>query len=139
MTLPDNIDRCLGFGDDPEDWLDECHTCQRRTSPGGQVFMKPPAIIAFFCEFVIPEDINDSFSSPRPTWRALQVMDAYFSTLHKTPDQSVAAALRAAVAHVFSKPPYCEDYDEFGQGAMASYIKYKDELLAIVTELEALK
>jgi hypothetical protein len=60
MTLPSNIDRCRGFGDDPEDWLDECHTCQRRTSPGGQVFMKPPAIIAFFCEFVIPEDINDS-------------------------------------------------------------------------------
>jgi hypothetical protein len=60
MTLPDNIDRCRGFGDGPEDWLDECHACQRRTSPGGLYFMKPPAIIAFFCEFIIPEDTNDS-------------------------------------------------------------------------------
>lgn len=56
MSLPADIDRCAGFGDGPEDWLDECKTCQRRTAAGGDVFMEPPSIITFFCEFVIPGD-----------------------------------------------------------------------------------
>lgn len=61
MTLPADVDRCRGFGPTPEDWLEECHTCQRRTSPwaglpGGEQFMQPPTIITFFCEFVIPGD-----------------------------------------------------------------------------------
>jgi hypothetical protein len=56
MTLPANIERCRGFGPTREDWLDECHTCQRRTAAGGEVFMKPPSVIGFFCEFVIPGD-----------------------------------------------------------------------------------
>ena len=61
MTLPANIERCRGFGDGPEDWLDECKTCQRRTAawgglPGGGVFMEPPPVIGFFCEFFISGD-----------------------------------------------------------------------------------
>jgi hypothetical protein len=54
MTLPANIERCRGFGDGPEDWLEECETCQRRTAAGGGVFMQPPPILTFFCEFNIP-------------------------------------------------------------------------------------
>jgi hypothetical protein len=54
--LPADVDRCIGFGPTPEDWLEECHTCQRRTAAGGGQFMQPPTIITFFCEFVIPGD-----------------------------------------------------------------------------------
>lgn len=56
MTLAHDIARCRGFGDGPEEWLEECLTCQRRTAPGGEVHMQPPLIIAFFCEYYIPED-----------------------------------------------------------------------------------
>jgi hypothetical protein len=31
MTLPANIERCRGFGDGPEDWLEECQTCHQST------------------------------------------------------------------------------------------------------------
>lgn len=55
MTLPHHIARCRGFGDGPDDWLEECHTCQRRTAPGGERNMEPPKIITFFCEYWIPE------------------------------------------------------------------------------------
>lgn len=54
MTLPADIARCPGFGDGPEDWLEECGTCQRRTAPGGEVHMQPPTIITFSCEYHIP-------------------------------------------------------------------------------------
>jgi hypothetical protein len=70
------------------------------------------------------------------TFPASQVLDA-FRNGPSPSIRSVAAALRAAVAHVFALPPCCEDCNEFGQGAWAAYIKYRDELLAIVTELEA--
>jgi hypothetical protein len=58
VTIPADIERCRGFGDGSEDWLRpyECHTCQRRTAAGGEVFKKPPSAIAFFCEFFISED-----------------------------------------------------------------------------------
>lgn len=56
MTLPGNVARCAGFGDGPDDWLDECHACQRRTAPGGEWMMKPPAIVAFQCEYLIEPD-----------------------------------------------------------------------------------
>lgn len=55
MTLPADIARCAGFGPTPEDWLDECTDCLRRTAPGGEVHMEPPSVIAFFCEYHIPE------------------------------------------------------------------------------------
>jgi hypothetical protein len=59
MTLPHDYARCRGFGKGPEDWLDECHTCQRRTAAGGEMFMKPPSIITFVCEFFIPGGFDD--------------------------------------------------------------------------------
>lgn len=49
------IARCPGFGDGPEDWLEECHDCQRRTAPGGELW-SPPLIVALWCEDYIPPD-----------------------------------------------------------------------------------
>ena len=56
MTLPANIKRCPGFGDGPEDWLEECETCQRRTDAGGEGFMEPPQVVTLWCEHYIPPD-----------------------------------------------------------------------------------
>jgi hypothetical protein len=56
MTLPNDYARCRGWGDGPEEWLDECHDCQRRTAPPGEQGMEPPQIITFFCEYYIPPD-----------------------------------------------------------------------------------
>jgi len=50
MTLPHDIARCDGAG-----W-DECHDCQRRTAPGGEVHMAPPPIVTFACEYYIEPD-----------------------------------------------------------------------------------
>ena len=55
MTLPADIARCSGSGDD-EGWREGCEDCQRRTDRSTfplQVWMKPPAIIAFECEYRI--------------------------------------------------------------------------------------
>ena len=61
MPLPDDVERCPGEGsweDGEWDWREGCHDCQRRTSPGGRVTIKPPAIIAFECEYRIgPEEV----------------------------------------------------------------------------------
>jgi hypothetical protein len=54
--LPHDIARCPGWGDGPDDWLEECHDCQRRTAPAGDYFMAPPPIIALWCEAYIPPD-----------------------------------------------------------------------------------
>lgn len=56
MTLPDHITRCDGFGDGPDDWLDECGDCQRRTAPRGAdaVVAPPPSIVTLWCENYIP-------------------------------------------------------------------------------------
>ena len=52
--------------------------------------------------------------------------------------QCIAAALRAAAEQVISPlPPPCEDFDEYAQGFLAAHVKYRAELLAIATELEA--
>jgi len=56
MSLPADIARCPGWGDGPEDWLDECQDCQRRTAPGGEAQIGPPAVVAFECENYIPPD-----------------------------------------------------------------------------------
>lgn len=56
MTILADIARCRRFGDGPEDWLDECFTCQRRTASGGELHTEPPTIITFVCEFFIPGD-----------------------------------------------------------------------------------
>lgn len=52
MTLPNDIHRCLGVGDDTDGWRDGCEDCQRRTSsrPNPCWWMTPPAVIVFECE-----------------------------------------------------------------------------------------
>lgn len=49
------MSRCPGWGDGPDDWLEECHDCQRRTVAGGDLMM-PPAIVVFWCENYEPPD-----------------------------------------------------------------------------------
>ena len=53
MTLPHDIARCAGFGPTPEEWLEECQDCLRRTAPGGEVQMAPPTVIGFCCPYYI--------------------------------------------------------------------------------------
>ena len=59
-TLLYDIARCPGvpnLPDEPHGWREGCETCLRRTAPGsphrGQAWMEPPAIIAFWCEYLI--------------------------------------------------------------------------------------
>lgn len=56
MSLPNDYARCAGWGDGPDGWLEECHDCQRRTSPGGENHMAPPQIVTLWCESYIPPD-----------------------------------------------------------------------------------
>jgi len=55
-VLPDGIARCRGVGEDGE-WREGCDDCARRLAPVQDeyraVWMEPPAIIAFECEFLI--------------------------------------------------------------------------------------
>ena len=55
MTLPNDIARCAGVGNDEEGWREGCDECMRRTSPSGemQLWMEPPPIIVFECEYRI--------------------------------------------------------------------------------------
>jgi hypothetical protein len=56
---PRDYARCPGFGDGPEDWLEECQDCQRRAASWeGQGLLPglPPAIVVFWCEAYIPPD-----------------------------------------------------------------------------------
>lgn len=50
------IARCPGWGDGPEDWLDECEGCQRRTAPPGPNQIAPPLMVTLECESYIPPD-----------------------------------------------------------------------------------
>ena len=58
-TLLYDIARCPGVPnqpDEPPGWREGCETCLRRTAPGSphrQAWMEPPAIIAFWCEYLI--------------------------------------------------------------------------------------
>ena len=58
-TLPHDIARCPGVPNEPDEppgWREGCETCLRRTAPGRphqQMWMEPPAIIAFWCEYLI--------------------------------------------------------------------------------------
>ena len=61
MTLPNDVARCAGVGDDEEGWRDGCEDCARRLAESTSAvtaWMLPPAIIAFWCEFRI-EPSND--------------------------------------------------------------------------------
>ncbi len=54
VTLPNDVARCAGVGDDDEGWREGCEDCSRRLaeSTGDVVaWMLPPEIIAFWCEF----------------------------------------------------------------------------------------
>lgn len=53
MTLPHDIARCPGVGDDIDGWREGCEDCQRRTIQGGRSHMAPPPIIVFECEYRI--------------------------------------------------------------------------------------
>ena len=57
-TLPADVARCAGVYDDG--WRDGCETCRRRTSghpPSDRtVWMSPPLIVVFECEYLIPQD-----------------------------------------------------------------------------------
>lgn len=65
MTLPADIARCPGFGPKPEDWLEECHDCQRRTAPPGPNNTAPPQIITFWCEeYIPPNPVRPAASAP---------------------------------------------------------------------------
>lgn len=57
-TLPNDIARCKGIGDEEEGFYEECVTCLRRTAPreGEGPWMDPPPIIALWCEYHIEPD-----------------------------------------------------------------------------------
>jgi hypothetical protein len=55
-TLPPDVARCAGVGDEDEGWREGCDDCLRRTAElpkGFASWIEPPAIIAFECEFRI--------------------------------------------------------------------------------------
>ena len=56
-SLPADIARCDGVGNDTEGWREGCENCLRRTShPANServVRMQPPAIIVFECEYLL--------------------------------------------------------------------------------------
>ena len=55
-TLPNDVARCAGVGDDEEGWREGCEDCARRlaeSTSAVSAWMLPPAIIAFSCEFRI--------------------------------------------------------------------------------------
>lgn len=54
--LPNDVSRCSGVGDGDEGWREGCEDCARRTSESTSdvsVWMMPPDIIVFSCEFRI--------------------------------------------------------------------------------------
>jgi len=55
MTLPYDMARCNGYGNDEEGWREGCEDCLRRADQGGepQWFIQPPPIITFQCEYLI--------------------------------------------------------------------------------------
>jgi hypothetical protein len=70
VTQPSNLDRCPGWGDGPDDWLNECEDCQRRTAPPDHQAIVPtsrfalrnrngtlpPAIVVLWCEAYVPPE-----------------------------------------------------------------------------------
>jgi len=60
-TLP----HCPGWGDGPDDWLEECHDCQRKTADGET--QPPPAIIVFERENYVPPGLHVAHNLPNAT------------------------------------------------------------------------
>lgn len=55
MTLPDEVERCVGVIYDGE-WREGCLDCLRRLVPAygpGQTWMQPPPLITFLCAYRI--------------------------------------------------------------------------------------
>lgn len=55
-TLPHDVARCAGVGDDINGWREGCEHCLRRTATGNGEYvahMEPPPIIVFECEFLM--------------------------------------------------------------------------------------
>lgn len=58
MSLPNDVARCSGVGDEEEGWRKGCDVCLRRLSKsdGEHVLhIQPPPIIVFECEYLIEE------------------------------------------------------------------------------------
>lgn len=54
MTLPNDVARCAGVGNDEEGWRDGCEDCAHRlagSTGDGTELITPPPIIVFECEF----------------------------------------------------------------------------------------
>ena len=84
---------------------------------------------------LIPSLITMTDLSPA----AQAVLDAAFEPWEPCgcPSYIAAADLRALAEWVISPlPPPCEDFNEYEQGFLAAYVKYRSEILAIATELE---
>jgi hypothetical protein len=59
-TLPNDVARCNGVGNQENGWREGCEHCLRRTAPRPDPFwiMSPPDIIVFECEYLIePEPL----------------------------------------------------------------------------------
>jgi hypothetical protein len=54
-TLPNDVSRCDGVGNDIEGWREGCDICLRRLAPRPEIYsvIEPPLIIAFECEYLI--------------------------------------------------------------------------------------
>ena len=60
-----DFERCEGYY--AEGWREGCETCLRRLAdrPAGCKMIQPPAIIAFWCEYLIEEGYEDIFNGKR--------------------------------------------------------------------------
>jgi len=58
MTLSADIARCPDYAHCPGAGWDDCQDCQRRTAPGGEAQISPPAVVALYCEnYIMPDGL----------------------------------------------------------------------------------
>ena len=67
--------------------------------------------------------------------QAQAVLTAYFSTLNRTPNQSVAAALCAAIDQVVPPAVILEYYERNESPVLGKTIEVRNKLLTIAAEL----
>jgi len=53
MQNKHDLARCAGVGGDEEGWREGCEFCLRRLVAEGDIYMEPPPIIVFECEYLI--------------------------------------------------------------------------------------
>ena len=153
--------RCPGSGsyeDGKWHWREGCDDCQRRIPWGGEGWIDPPPIIAFECEYRIgPDEIvaqGEHAPVPEPlSPDAMAVLDAFLNGyICNSADNSVAfqadrnglaAALRELADQVVPERLLCtrtaEERTLYHEGRLDAAIRFRAEILAIATELEALK